>query len=117
MIFMLNPLGGPQVAAPRSLDPPSCYSTGSTGIGSGAVPVRLYFTRPRRTSSVAITVGFFEDVGSTGRAPPCNCRARFADTMINRYVLCSGSSGSVQCELLRGALSAILDPSSNLKCL
>ena len=47
-------------------------------------------------------VGFLDEVGSTGRAPPCNCRARLAATMMNRYVLCSGSSGRVQCALLRG---------------
>ena len=47
-------------------------------------PVRLYFTSPRRTSSMAMMVGFLEDVGSTGRAPPCNCRARLAATMMNR---------------------------------
>ena len=45
---------------------------------------------------MAMMVGFLEDVGSTGRAPPCNCRARLAATMMNRYVLCSGSSGMVQ---------------------
>jgi hypothetical protein len=56
----------------------------------------LYFTSPRRVSSMATTVGFLEEVGNAGRAPPCNCRARFADTMINRYVLDSGSSGMVQ---------------------
>src|ERR1035438_7953002 len=79
-----------------------------SGIGSWWLlakgPVRSYFTRPRRTSSMAMMVGFFDDVGNTGRAPPCNCRARLAATMMKRYVLCSGSSGSVQWALLRGGL-------------
>ena len=37
---------------------------------------------------MAMTVGFFEEVGRTGRAPLCNWRARLAATMMNRYVLC-----------------------------
>jgi hypothetical protein len=35
-------------------------------------PVSSYVTNPRRTSSMAMTVGFLDDVGSTGRAPPCS---------------------------------------------
>src|SRR3974377_443310 len=80
------------------------------GSGSGAAPERVYFTRPRRVSSIATTVGFLEEVGSAGRAPPCNCRARFAETMMKRYVLCSGSSGIVQCALLRGGFSDMALP-------
>ena len=34
--------------------------------------------------TIAITVGFLEEVGSTGRAPPCNCLARLAATMMKR---------------------------------
>src|ERR1017187_7275520 len=64
-----------------------------------------YFTSPRRTSSIAMMVGFLEDVGSTGCAPPCNWRARLAATMMKREVLSSGSSGIVLCALLRGILS------------
>src|SRR5580765_7373245 len=61
-------------------------------------------------------VGFLDDVGSTGRAPPCNCRARLAATMMKRYVLCSGSSGRVQCALLRGGLFSAIRHTSTLKC-
>src|SRR3984885_6542546 len=74
-------------------------SAGATTSGT----IRSYFTSPRRTSSVAITVGFLEEVGRNGRLPPCSWRARLAATMINRYVLCSGSSGMEQWALLRGA--------------
>src|SRR5690242_21123585 len=84
------------------------YRIGSSTGSSGAWPVVLYFTRPRRTSSIEMTVGFLEDVGSTGRAPPCNCRARLAATIMNRYMLCSGSSGNVQWALFLGALSAMI---------
>ena len=52
-----------------------------------------YFTKPRRTSSIDVTVGFREVVGRNDREPFCNWRARLAATMINRYVLVSGSSG------------------------
>src|SRR5712691_1674521 len=52
-----------------------------------------YFTSPRRTSSIEVTVAFLEGVGRNGRAPLCNCRARLAATMMKRYVLCSRSSG------------------------
>src|SRR4051812_1211766 len=65
---------------------------------------------------MAMTVGFFDVVGSTGRAPACNWRARLAATMMKREVLCSGSSGRVQWALLRGALSAMKNVTSNLKC-
>jgi len=47
----------------------------------GAWPVRLYFTRPRRTSSMGDNGGLWRTWGNTGRAPPCNCRARLAATM------------------------------------
>ena len=33
---------------------------------------------------LAMMVGFLEEVGSTGRAPPCNWRARLAATMMKR---------------------------------
>jgi hypothetical protein len=54
-----------------------------------------YFTSPRRTSSIEVTVGFLDVVGRNGRAPFCNCRARLAATMMKRYLLCSRSSGIV----------------------
>jgi hypothetical protein len=54
-----------------------------------------YFTNPRRTSSIEVTVGFLEVVGRNGRAPFCNCRARLAATMMKRYVLWCRSSGMV----------------------
>ena len=54
-----------------------------------------YFTSPRRTSSIEVTVGFLEVAGRNGREPFCNCRARRAATMMKRYVLCSRSSGIV----------------------
>src|ERR1019366_7570026 len=64
------------------------YSTGAVPSGiataSGALPVSLYFTSPRRTSSMAMMVDFLENVCSIGRAPPCNCRARLPATMMNR---------------------------------
>src|SRR5713226_764730 len=59
-----------------------------------------YFTSPRRTSSIEVTVGFLEVVGRKGRAPFCNCRARLAATMMKRYVLCSRSSGMAYIALL-----------------
>ena len=43
-----------------------------------------YCTSPRRTSSMAATVGFFEVVGRKLRAPFCNWRARLAATMMKR---------------------------------
>src|SRR5215471_6062790 len=80
-----------------------------------------YFTSPRRTSSIEVTVGFLEGVGRNGRAPFCNCRARLAATMMKRYVLCSASSGRVQWALLRGALfsaiTSFLDLAGQLLCL
>ena len=45
---------------------------------------------------MAITVGFLDEVGSDGRAPFCNWRARLAATMMKRLMLCSGSSGMEQ---------------------
>src|SRR5690349_21293082 len=42
-------------------------------------------------------VGFLLLAGSTLRCPFCNCRARFAATMMNLYVLPSGSSGIAYC--------------------
>jgi hypothetical protein len=59
-----------------------------------------YFTSPRRTSSIAVTVGFLEVVGRNGRAPLCNCRARLPATMMKRYVLWSRSSGMAYIALL-----------------
>src|SRR5579871_5785404 len=56
-----------------------------------------YCTSPRRTSSMAITVGFLEVVGRTLRAPFWSWRARLAATMMNRYALASGSSGIMLC--------------------
>src|ERR1019366_1509286 len=87
--------------------PPQCLC-GHAPRARSTGPVRLYFTSPRRTSSMAMMVDFLEEVGSRGRAPPCNCRARLAATMMNRYMLCSASSGMVQWALLRGALSAMM---------
>src|SRR5258708_2062603 len=43
-----------------------------------------YFTSLRRTSSIAITVDFIEELGRKDREPPCSCRARLAATMMNR---------------------------------
>src|SRR5262245_57350328 len=71
-----------------------------------------YFTRPPRTSSITITVGFLDEVGRNGRAPFCNWRARLAATMMNRFMLCSGSSGMEQWELFLGLFS---DISTDLK--
>src|SRR5713226_7568071 len=65
-----------------------------------------YFTSPRRTSSIEVTVGFLEVVGRNGRAPFCNCRARLAATMMKRYVLWSRSSGMAYLALF-GSLSAM----------
>src|ERR1700733_5942413 len=68
-----------------------------------------YGTSPRRTSSIAATVGFFEVVGSMLREPPCNWRARFAATMIKRYALASGSSGITFCATCFRFVSAIFN--------
>ena len=46
--------------------------------------VNWYFTKPRRTSSIAVMVSFLEEVGSKERLPRCSCRARLAATMTNR---------------------------------
>src|SRR5579863_1077963 len=75
---------------------------------SPSLAISSYFTNPRRTSSIAITVGFLEEVGSDGRAPFCNCRARLAATMMKRLMLCSGSSGIEQWVLFRTVFSDIV---------
>src|SRR5712692_5720591 len=77
---------GTPCATPKSFRLPVPQRAGDVSPGIS------YFTRPRRTSSIAITVDFFEDEGRKGREPPCSCRARLAATMMKRKVLCSGSS-------------------------
>src|SRR6185503_12753494 len=57
---------------------------------------------------MAITVGFLDEVGRNGRAPFCNWRARLAATMMNRLMLCSGSSGIEQWALFLGVVSDIV---------
>src|ERR1017187_764991 len=104
MIFMLN-----------SRDPPSCYSAGSTGVFCGAGPVRLYFTRPRRTSSVAITVGFFEDVGSTGPALQLPGALRRYDDKPVRALLRIVRKGAMRV-VAWSLVSHVFDTSSNFKC-
>src|ERR1700730_15502883 len=56
---------------------------------------------------MAMTVGFLDEVGKAGRAPLCSWRARLAATMINRLVLCSGSSGIEQWALFLTVFSGI----------
>src|SRR3984893_28394 len=56
---------------------------------------------------MAMTVGFFDEVGRAGRAPLCSWRARLAATMIKRLMLCSGSSGIEQWALFLTVFSGI----------
>src|ERR1039458_31277 len=50
---------------------PVAHSHHSGGANSWGCPltVSVYFTRPRRTSSMEVTVGFLDVVGRNGRAP------------------------------------------------
>src|ERR1051326_4222672 len=68
-----------------------------------------YCTSPRRTSSMAATVGFLDVVGRKLRAPFWSCRARFAATMMNRYALASGSSGITLCAVCFRLVSGIFE--------
>jgi len=83
--------------ANREFTPPALRN------GAGAVPVRLYFTSPRRTFP-RDNRGLFEDVGSTGRAPPAIAGRASPLTMMNRYVLCPDRPKRAV-RVVRGALS------------
>src|SRR5579863_6862909 len=81
---------------------------GSAASGRGKLG-SSYCTSPRRTSSIAATVGFLEVLGRKLRAPFCNCRARLAATMIKRYALASGSSGITLWAVCFRLISAIFE--------
>src|ERR1700733_7138347 len=57
---------------------------------------------------MATTVGFIVTGKRTERAPPCSCRARRAETITNRYMLASGSSGIIFRERCRVSLFIVL---------
>ncbi len=66
----LGRLVGGDAAADTEQDAHGATPLRGSGSSTGMAPGSSHFTRPRRTSSMAITVGFFEVVGRKGRAPP-----------------------------------------------